>query len=183
MPCRFRLAGLRAFLRPSGSESPRKIRIFRQISKWFRDLFLVKVSEVSKRQARRRENRVFRASGGGVREKARILRFGECRMSRFGGNRFLFGGPPAGGGARAVRGCRSPARKGFRNVSPVLSARRVRIGVKGASEAPFFPASRPVRDFFAARNSRLCGKKEISFSKEIPFCAERSGAETGEMLV
>ena len=118
-----------------------------------------------------------------MREKARILRFGECRMSRFGGNRFLFGGPPAGGGARAVRGCRSPARKGFRNVSPVLSARRVRIGVKRVSEAPFFPASRPVRDFFAARNSRLCGKKEISFSKEIPFCAERSGAETGEMLV
>ena len=37
-------------------------------------------------------------------------------------------------------------------------------------------------DLFAARNFRLCGKKEISFSKEIPFLPHENGRYGGEML-
>ena len=53
---------------------------------------------------------------------------------------------------------------------------------KKPSEAPFFPAFHTPVDFFAARNFRLCGKKEISFSKEIPFLPHKNGCKSGKMF-
>ena len=53
---------------------------------------------------------------------------------------------------------------------------------KKPSEAPFFPAFHTPGNFFAARKFRLCGKKEISFSKEIPFLPHENGHRGGEML-
>ena len=53
---------------------------------------------------------------------------------------------------------------------------------KKLSEAPFFPAFHTPENFFAARNFRLCGKTQISFSKEIPFLPHKNGRCGGEML-
>ena len=53
---------------------------------------------------------------------------------------------------------------------------------KTPPEAPFFPAFHTPGNVFAARNSRLCGKKQISFSKEIPFLPHKNARRGGEML-
>ena len=53
---------------------------------------------------------------------------------------------------------------------------------KTPPEAPFFPAFHTPGNVFAARNSRLCGKKQISFSKEIPFLPHKNARRGGEMF-
>ena len=59
---------------------------------------------------------------------------------------------------------------------------RPQIRSKKPSEAPFFPAFHTPGNFFAARNFRLCGKTQISFSKEIPFLPHKNARCGGEMF-
>ena len=53
---------------------------------------------------------------------------------------------------------------------------------KKPPEAPFFHAFHTPGNVFAARNFRLCGKKKISFRKEIPFLPHKNARRGGETL-
>lgn len=66
--------------------------------------------------------------------------------------------------------------------SPVLNARPLQPDEKKPSEARIFLPFRPAGNFFAARDFRLCGKRRISFSKEISFCAHKNAGSGTEML-
>ena len=136
---------------------------------------------LSKRQNRHRENRANGSKGGDGRKHANLADLRECRMK--GGSLFsvTLCRPPRD----AVRTGAAPASAG-RGRKPakrqtVFARGRPPTRRKKPSEAPLFPASHAPGNFFAARNLRLCGKKEISFSKEIPFLPHENARRGGEM--
>ncbi len=136
---------------------------------------------LSECQNRGRENR---ADGGGTgrgRKRAILAAWREGRMTRI--SRFRFRpvaagedlcGQPAGRVSRAGD-CRTKSQPDFVRMKAPNRQERW-------PEASFFPAFHTSGNFFAARNLRLCGKKEISFSKEIPFLPHENARRGGEMF-
>ena len=78
---------------------------------------------------------------------------------------------------------RQPSRLTGDNPSLAFRAPPRPVWKRKTARSPFFPASHTQENRFAARNFRLCGKKEISFSKEIPFLPHKKTGRGGEMLV
>ena len=137
---------------------------------------------LSKRQNRPREKREKGRKDGGGRKYANPAGIQECRMKAGKRVSATLCRPPR----NAVRTDAAPAsaRGGERLAKRQSDFARGKSPTrrKKPSEAPFFPAFHTPANFFAARNSRLCGKKKISFSKEIPFSPHKNGYCGGEML-
>ena len=137
---------------------------------------------LSKRQNRPRENRADGRKGGDGRKCANLAGPRERRVKAV---------------ARVCATLCRPWRDAVRtDAVPASSGRGGSLAKRQAGFARGRPPTRrekrpqprffaffhtPV-DFFAARNFRLCGKKEISFSKEIPFLPHENGCYGGEML-
>ena len=136
---------------------------------------------VSKRQKRPRENRAGGSKGGDGRKCANLAGLRECRMK-------------AGIPFPATL-CRPPRDAVRTDAAPASAGRGGRLAKRQSDfargqppnrkkkppEAPFFPPFHTSGNFLAARNSRLCGKKGISFSKEIPFLPHENARRGGEM--
>ena len=145
---------------------------------WF--AFLLCGVILSECQKRGRENRADGDGTGRGRKRAILAAWREGRMIRI--SRFRFRpvaageglcGQPAGRVSRAGD-CRTKSQPDFvRMKAPTRRKRR--------PEAPVFRAFQPPENFFAAGIFRLCGKTQISFSKEISFGACEGGRSAGEM--
>ena len=137
---------------------------------------------LSKRQNRHRENRADGRKVGGGWKFANLAGLLEGRMKAGS----LFSATLCRPPRDAVRTGAAPASAGregrLAKRQTDFARRRPPTRRKKPPEAPFFPAFHTPGNFFAARNSRLCGKKEISFSKEILFLPHENGRRSGEML-
>ena len=108
--------------------------------------------KVSKRQAGRREIRLFGGTGGSAREKPRILPFGKCRMAGRGWGTLSFCRVSGRLVRRACGRVSAGGRGGMSECHPDFGCREAPSGRKTASEAPFSAAFHPPENFFAARN-------------------------------
>ena len=137
---------------------------------------------LSKRQNRPRENRADGRKGGDGRKCANLAGPRERRVKAV---------------ARVCATLCRPWRDAVRtDAVPASSGRGGSLAKRQAGFARGRPPTRREKrpqprffaffhtsvDLFAARNFRLCGKKEISFSKEIPFLPHENARRGGEML-
>ena len=137
---------------------------------------------LSKRQNRPRENRADGRKGGDGRKYANLAGLRERRMKA--GNRIF--ATLCRLTSDAVRTDTAPAsakrEKKLAKRQSGFARGKPPIRKKNPPEAPFFLAFHTPGNVFAARNFRLCGKKEISFRKEILFLPHKNRAKSGEMF-
>ena len=122
--------------------------------------------KLSNRQTRRHENRTDGHKYGGGRKYTILRPSGKSRMKAYPA--FCFPLPsrkarPAHGPTAGVR----PGRGNLAKRHPGFVRQNTSNSGKKRPEAPFPAAFHRPENLFAARKFRLCGKKKISFSKEI----------------
>ena len=138
--------------------------------------------KLSNRQTRRHENRTDGHKYGGGRKYAILRPSGKSRMKAYPDFCFPPAIPQSAACARPAGRVR-PGRENLAKRHRGFVRQNTSNSGKKRPEAPFPAAFHRPENLFAARKFRLCGKKKISFSKEIRFLPHKNARHGGEMLV